>query len=392
MPLSGIRVVDLTRILAGPFCTMMLADKGADIVKVETPGVGDPLRGQGVTRDGLSWYFAAFNRNKRSLSLNLRSDEGKAVLARLIAASDVLVENFRPGVMAQMGFDEARLKQLKPDLVYCNISGFGTSGPYRDRPSFDFIAQAMSGFMAVTGGADGPPLRAGPPIADLVAGLYGALGVCAALVKRGRGGAGERVGASLNNGLVSLLGFLAANHLATGEEPGRSGNDHAIVAPYGMFRTKDGEVALAPSQEQSYQRLVDALAAPEWRDDPRFRSNDLRVANRAAINAAVEARLMANTTEYWIAKLNAAGVPCGRVMGLAEVFADPQIVDQEMVLTQDHPGHGAVKMLGFPIKFADAPCRLRRPAPEIGADSDAVLRELGYRAAEIAALRAAGIV
>jgi crotonobetainyl-CoA:carnitine CoA-transferase CaiB-like acyl-CoA transferase len=396
VPLSGIRVVDLTRILAGPFCTLMLADMGAEVIKVETPGVGDPLRQQGVIKDGLSWYFAAFNRNKRSLSLNLRSEEGRAVLARLIAQSDVLIENFRPGVLAQMSFDEPRLRALKPDLVYCSISGFGTTGPYRDRPSFDFIAQAMSGFMAVTGTADGPPLRAGPPLADLVAGLQGALGICAALVRRGRSGpgemAGETVGASLNNGLISLLGFLAANHLATGDEPARTGNDHAIVAPYGMFRTRDGEVALAPSQEQSYQRLVDALAMPELRADPRFATNGLRVQNRGAINAAVEARLVTETTEYWIDKLNAAGVPCGRVMGLGEVFADPQVTDQQMVLAQDHPGHGTVRMLGFPIKFTEAPCALRRPAPEVGADTDVVLQELGYSAADIARLRKAGVV
>ena len=392
MPLSGIRVVDLTRILAGPFCTMMLADMGAEVIKIETPGQGDPLRGQGVIKDGLSWYFAAFNRNKRSLSLNLRSEEGKAVLARLIARSDVLVENFRPGVLAQMGFDTARLKALKPDLVSCSISGFGTSGPYRDRPSFDFIAQAMSGFMAVTGMPDGPPLRAGPPIADLVAGLYGAIGVCAALVRRGRTGLGDTVGSSLNNGLISLLGFLAANHLATGEEPQRTGNDHAIIAPYGMFRTRDGEVALAPSQEQSFRRLVDALQLPELRGDPRFASNDLRVANRAAINAAIEARLSTGTTAHWIESLNAAGVPCGTVMGVAEVFADPQVIDQEMVMNQEHPGHGAVSMPGFPVKFAEAPCRLRRPAPEIGGDTDAVLQELGYSPDEITALRAAAVL
>jgi crotonobetainyl-CoA:carnitine CoA-transferase CaiB-like acyl-CoA transferase len=392
MPLSGIRVIDLTRILAGPFCTMILADMGADVIKVETPGSGDPLRQQGAIRDGLSWYFAAFNRNKRSLSLNLRSDRGKEVLARLIAQGDVLVENYRPGVLAQMGFGEARLKALKPDLVYANISGFGTTGPYRDRPSFDFIAQAMSGFMSVTGAAAGPPQRAGPPIADLVAGLYGAIGICAALVKRGRTGAGETVGSSLNNGLISLLAFLAANHLATGTEPARTGNDHAIVSPYGMFRTLDGEVALAPSQEQSYQRLIDALGAPEWRDEPRFATNDLRVANRAAMTEAVEAKLAGNTTEYWIDKLNAAGVPCGRVMGLAEMFADPQVIDQEMVISQEHPGHGTVKMLGFPIKFAEAPCLPRRPAPEVGGDSDAVLREFGYSLEDIAALRGGGVV
>ena len=392
MPLSGLRIIDLTRILAGPFATMMLADMGAEVIKIETPGAGDPLRGQGVIRDGLSWYFAAFNRNKRSMTLNLRAPEGRDALARLIAGSDALVENFRPGVLAAMGFDEARLKTLKPDLVVCNISGFGTTGPYRERPSFDFVAQAMSGFMAVTGEPAGPPMRAGPPIADLVAGLQGALGICAALVRRGRSGAGEVVGTSLNNGLISLLGFLAANYLASGEAPPRTGNDHAIVAPYGMFRTADGEVALAPSQEASYQRLLDALGAPELRVDPRFASNDLRVKNRAAINAAVERRLLAGTTGHWIGTLNAAGVPCGRVMGLPEIFADPQTQDQEMVVSQEHPGHGTVHMLGFPIKFAEAPCRLYRPAPELGADTQAVLEEIGYTPPQIARLREAGVV
>jgi crotonobetainyl-CoA:carnitine CoA-transferase CaiB-like acyl-CoA transferase len=203
---------------------------------------------------------------------------------------------------------------------------------------------------------------------------------------------GDRVGASLNSGMISLLGFLAANHLATGEEPGRTGNDHAIVSPYGMFRTQDGEVALAPSQEQSYQRLVDALEMPELRDDPRFATNDLRVANRAAMNAAIEVRLETATTAHWIMTLNAGGVPCGRVMGLAEVFTDPQVIDQEMVLTQHRPGHGDVRMLGFPIKFAEAPCQLRYPAPELGADTEAVLSELGYGAGDIARLRRAGVI
>jgi crotonobetainyl-CoA:carnitine CoA-transferase CaiB-like acyl-CoA transferase len=392
VPLSGIKVVDLTRILAGPFCTMLLADMGAEVVKIETPGEGDPVRRQGTVRDGLSWYFAAFNRNKRSLSLNLRHEAGREALARLIAEADVLVENFRPGVLARIGFDEARLQALRPDLVYCSLTGFGTSGPYRDRPSFDFIAQAMSGFMSVTGEPGGRPMRAGPPLADLVAGLYGALGICAALLRRGRTGHGDTVGASLNNGMVSMLGFLAANYFATGETPARSGNDHAIVSPYGMFRTADGEIAIAASQEASYQRLLDALDLAELRGRPEFSSNDLRVANRAAMTAALEARLMTRTSAHWIDTLNAAGVPCDRVMGLPEVFADPQVIDQEMILDVDHPGRGPVRMLGFPLKFAAAPCRVRRPAPDLGADTEAVLGELGYSAQMIARMRENGAV
>jgi crotonobetainyl-CoA:carnitine CoA-transferase CaiB-like acyl-CoA transferase len=392
MPLTGLRVVDLTRILAGPFCSMLLGDMGAEVIKIETPGAGDPVRQQGVIRDGLSWYFAAFNRNKRSMTLNLRREEGREVLAKLIADSDVVVENFRPGVLARMGFDDARLEVLKPGLVCCHISGFSESGPYRDRPSFDFIAQAMSGFMSVTGEPDGPPLRAGPPIGDLIAGLYAALGVCAALVRRGRTGQGDTIGASLNNAMISMLGFLAANCLATGEQPARAGNDHAIVSPYGMFRTADGEVAIAPSSDAVYYRLLDAIGAPELRDHPDFRSNDDRVRNRRAMNAAIEQRLELAGCDYWIHKLNAAGVPCDRVMTLPEVFSDPQTREQEMVLAAEHPGHGEVKMLGFPVKFTEAPCRLRRPAPDLGADTDAVLNELGYPKEEILRLRRDGVV
>jgi len=392
LPLSGLHVVDLTRILAGPFCSMILGDMGAEVIKIETPGEGDPVRRQGVIHEGLSWYFAGFNRNKRSLTLNLRHEEGREVLAKLITGSDVLVENFRPGVLARMGFDETRLNALNPDLVYCNITGFGSNGPYRDRPSFDFIAQAMSGFMSVTGEPDGPPLRAGPPIGDLIAGLYAALGVCAALVRRGRTGRGNTIGASLNNGMISILGFLAANCLATGEQPRRAGNDHAIVSPYGMFRTADGEVAVAPSSEAVYFRLLDAIGAPDLRNHPDFRSNDDRVRNRQAMNAAIEERLKEHSSQYWIEKLNSAGVPCDRVMTLPEVFADPQTREQEMVIAVEHPGHGEVKMLGFPIKFSETPGTIRRPAPDLGADTDAVLGELGYSSEEIARLRASGIV
>jgi len=250
----------------------------------------------------------------------------------------------------------------------------------------------MSGFMSVTGEPEGTPMRAGPPIGDLIAGIYAALGVCAALVRRGRTGHGDTVGASLNNGMISILGFLAANYFATGEQPPRAGNDHAIVSPYGMFRTADGEVAIAPSSEAVYFRLLEAIGASALRDHPDFRSNDDRVRNRRAMNAAIEERLEGGSSAYWIEKLNTAGVPCDRVMTLPEVFADPQIRDQEMVVKVEHPGHGEVEMLGFPIKFSEAPCRIRRPAPDLGADTDAVLRELGYAPQEIERLHREGVV
>ena len=362
------------------------------MIKIKTPGEGDPVRQQGAIREGLSWYFAGFNRNKRSLTLDLRQDAGREILSQLIARGDVLVENFRPGVLQRIGFDETRLKALNPRLVCCHITGFGESGPYRDRPSFDFIAQAMSGFMSMTGEPDGPPLRAGPPVGDLIAGLYAALGICGALVRRGRTGRGDTVGASLNNGMISMLGFLAANYLATGEQPRRAGNDHAIVSPNGMFRTADGEVAIAPSSEAIYFRLLDAIGAPELREHPDFRSNDDRVRNRQAMNAAIEERLKDRTSVHWIEKLNAAGVPCDRIMTLREVFADPQVQSQEMVLSAEHPGHGEVKMLGFPIKFSEAPCRIRRPAPDLGAHTDAILSEIGYAPGEISRLREDAIV
>jgi len=392
MPLSGIRVIDLTRVVSGPFCSMFLADMGADVIKIETPREGDSVRRQGAARNGLSWYFAAYNRNKRSVTLDLRHDEGRAVLARLIAGADVLVDNFRPGVLERMGFTRARLAALKPDLVRASITGFGDDGPYRDRPAFDFIAQAMSGFLSVTGAPVGEPLRAGPPISDLIAGLQGALGICAALVQRGRTGRGAQVGASLTNGLISFLSYLAADYLETGREPARTGNDHPILAPYGLFCTSDGEVAIAPANETIYRKFLEAIGAPELADDPAYATNALRVQHRRAINQAVEAKLAAGTTAQWIDRLNAAGVPCGRVQSLAEVFADPQVRAQEMVVTIDHPGRGPVDMLGFPIKFPGSPPPPRRPAPELGAHTDEVLAELGLTALEIARLREQGVI
>ena len=394
MALSGIRVIDLTRILAGPFCSMLLADMGADVIKIEAPGAGDPVRRQGAIKHGFSWYFAQFNRNKRSLTLDLRSAAGKAVLADLIAGADVLVENYRPGVLDEMGFDSARLQALNPDLVATSVNGFGSSGPYRDRPAFDFIAQAMSGFMSVNGREGEAPIRAAPPLSDLIAGLYAAFGTVSALLARGRlgqGQAGQRVEASLTNGLVSMMACLSAECLATGELPKRTGNDHPIMSPYGLYRAADGEIAVAASHDGIVQRFLAALGLEHLLERPEFANNDVRMANRRAIDAHIEARVGEDTVEAWIERLNAAGVPCGRVQTLNEVFADPQIRAQEMVLEVDHPGRGPIAMTGFPVKLDATPCKIRRPAPELGGQTEEILAELGYDAERIGALRARGI-
>jgi CoA:oxalate CoA-transferase len=394
MPLSGIRVVDLTRILAGPFCTQLLADLGAEVIKVEPPGRGDPVRGQGAIKDGLSWYYAQFNRNKKSITLDLYTDEGRQVLADLIRQADVLVENYRPGVLDQMGFEAARLEALNPALIVGSVNGYGAAGPYADRPAFDFIAQAMSGFMSVTGPPD-EPVRAGPPIADLVAGLYTALGITVSLVARGHAEPerrGQRVESSLVNGLISMLAYSSANYFATGRLPERTGNDHPVVWPYGLFHAADGEVAVAPSTPVHVQRFLGALGLAHLLDEPAYATNEARIRNREALRALVDEKIGADTVEAWIERLNRAGVPCGRVLNLADVFADPQVQAQEMVLEIDHPGHGPVRMTGFPIKLSRTPARLRRPAPALGEHTEAVLSELGYTAEHIAALRERAVI
>ncbi len=392
MQLAGIRVVDLTRIISGPFCSMFLADMGAEVIKVEDPDAGDPIRKQGAMRNGYSLYFASFNRNKRSMSLDLRSAGGKAILRDLIRGADVVINNYRPGVMDKMGFGRDALRALKPDIVSCHITGFGLDGPYRDRPSFDFIAQAMSGFMSVNGVEGGPPMRAAPPISDLVAGAYAAMGVLAALVRRDRTGEGEEVSTAMTDGMMSMLAFLATNYFATGERPLRTGNDHALVSPYGLFEASDGQIAVAPANDTFYFKLIDALGLAHLKDHPDFQTNADRFGRRDAINAEINARTRRETVAHWIEKLNAAGVPCSRVLAIDEVFEDPQSRHQNMRVTIDHSQAGTIDVLGFPIKFTDDPCRMHRPPPTLGADTDAILAELGRDAAAIAVLRAQKVI
>ena len=392
MPLTGLRVIDLSRIIAGPFCAQLLGDMGAEVIKIEPPNKGDPVRAQGAIKDGMSWYYAFYNRNKKSLTLNFRSAEGKAILSDLIRTCDVVVENFRPGVMEEMGFGYSHLQQLKPDIIYCSITGFGNSGPYKDRPAVDFIAQAMSGFMSVNGNEGEETLRAGIPISDMVAGLYAAFGIMGALAHRAKTGQGQEVQSSLVDGLVSMLSFMASNYLASGRLPVRPGNDHPLVAPYGLFRCSDGEVAIAPSNDYMYSKFLSALGLEHLQHVAEFATNELRMANKEKIRAVIQEVIERKPKSHWIEHLNKAGVPCGTVMNLAEVFADEQVRHQEMVLDVSHPGNRVVKLLGFPVKLSRTPCRVARHAPDLGEHTDEILSAMGMPREKIDELRHLGVV
>ena len=417
--LAGVRVIDLTRVLAGPFCTQLLADMGADVIKIEGPE-GDLLRRTGAVRDGLSWYFAQFNRNKRSVVLDLYGEPGRAALADLLRSADVLVENYRPGVLVKMGFGPERIEAINPRLIVAGVNGYGSTGPYAERPSFDFIAQAMSGFMAVSGAPDGGPMRSGPPIGDLVAGLYAAFGVACALHARDPGagtdaadadagadaGAGETAGdapppddgrgprrgqyveTSLLGGLVSMLAYMSAEYFATGRRPVRTGNDHPIAAPYGLFEASDGYIAVAPPDDGFLRRFFRVIGLEALLDQPEYATNEARRERRGALAEAINERTRSHTVDHWIGRLNEGGCPCGRVMDVPEVFSDPQVLAQDLVLDVPHPGAGRVRMTGFPVKLSATPCAIARPAPRVGEHTEEVLAGIGYGPDRIAALAA----
>ena len=365
---------------------------GAEVIKIESPGKGDPTRRQGARVDGFSYYFAQFNRNKKSVTADLYSDAGRTILARLLEDADVLVENYRPGVLDKMGFDQARLDRLNPALVIGSVNGYGSTGPYVDRPAFDFIGQAMSGFMSINGPPDGEPLRAGPPISDLLAGLYAAFGVVTALLARERmpNSRGQRVETSLNNSLISTLAYFSAHYFATGEQPKRTGNDHPIVYPYGLFQARDGKIAVAPSNDIFVERFLQALGLADLLEQPAFATNGARLENREALRRLIDGRTEREAVDHWIDVLNRAGVPAGRVQTLDQVFSDPQVLAQDMVLTC--PGERTVKVTGFPVKLSTTPARLRHPPPALGANTESVLAALGYTPSDIERLREDGAV
>ncbi len=391
-PLEGLLVVDLTRALAGPYCTMMLADLGARVVKVESTEGGDDTRGWGPPfLEGESAYFLSVNRNKESVALNLKHPEGVAVLHRLLERADVLVENFRPGVMERLGLDYPRLRDRYPRLVYCSISGFGQTGPYREKPAYDLILQGMGGIMGITGEEGGPPVKVGVAVADICAGMFAAFGILAALRVRDRTGRGQHVDCALLDGQVAWLTYAAANYFATGQNPARMGSAHPNLCPYQAFQTQDGYLNVAVGSEAIWKRFCEVVD-PSLGDDPRFRTNADRVRHRAQLVPLLQARFLERPTREWTRLLDEAGVPNGPIYTVSEVFADPQTAHRGMRVELDHPRAGRISVTGVPVKLSDTPGSVRTPPPVLGQHTRAVLQELGYREEEVDDLARKGVV
>lgn len=391
-PLVGVRVIDLTHILSGPYATMLLADMGADVIKVEEPDRGDHHRSTPPHVAGESAYFLSINRNKRSLALDLKSADGREVFLDLVHASDVVVENFRPGTLQRLGLAYEVLAAANPRIIVCSISGFGQTGPLRDKTSYDLVAQAMSGAMSLTGEPGRLPLRSAIPIGDMCGGLFGALGILAALQERARTGRGQVVDVSMYDAMLSLMTQLISPFVVTGHEPEPVGAGHHHLAPYGTFRTADGYLVIAAAQGQHWPRLCAALGRPALASDPRFATLSDRVAHAAELTAELETVLRARSSAEWAAILDAAGIPNGPVLTLRQVIEHPHTAARQMMVAVEHPRVGRLAITGYPIKFGAAPAA-PRPAPLLGQHSVEVLREvLGYTPGRIAHLAATGTI
>jgi formyl-CoA transferase len=393
LPLEGLRVLDLTRALAGPFCSQMLGDMGADVLKVEQPGVGDNARGWGPPfQGGESSYFLSVNRNKRSLALNLRDERGAEVLRRLVLQSDVLLENFVPGTLDRLGFSYETCRALQPNLIYCSISGFGQVGPERERAAYDQVVQGLGGIMSITGEVGGPPMRVGIAIADIMAGMFAAYAVQVALYHRERTGVGQMIDTSLLDGQLAMLTYQAGRYFATGEAPSSSGNQHPTIVPYGVYRASDAYFNLAVGTEDLWRRFCAALELEPLRADARFATNRDRLAHRDELNALLEPLFAGHTINQIQELMDQASVPCGAVRDLHGVFTDPQVAALGLIESLDHPTAGAIKLVGPPYRLSETPPSVRLPPPLLGQHTDEVLRELAYDEATISALREARVV
>lgn len=375
-PLEGIRVLDLTRAVAGPFCSMVLGDLGARIIKIEEPGHGDEARGWGPPFvQGDSAYFLALNRNKESVTLDLKHGDDRSVLRRLVRDSDIFVQNFRPGVVERLGIDYETLRQQNPRLIYGSISGFGLDGPEKLKPGYDLIIQAMSGMMLANAGLNGEPVKTGFPVADVLAGQFICQAVLAALYERERSGLGTHVEVSLLDSLLAAMGPVSAAFLTAGEDPDASGSSKASVAPYQVFRCRDARIAVGVPNERIWQRFCSALGKAEWTNDKRYATNADRVHNRAELTESIETVLGERTGDEWLRVLERHGVPCGPVLSMAQILRHPQVVARGTVVEVDHPKLGRLKMVGSPIRFDDMPLAYK-PPPRLGEHTAALLEEL----------------
>ncbi|MCE2465157.1 MAG: CoA transferase [Dehalococcoidia bacterium] len=392
LPLEGVRVLDCTQVLAGPFCSQLLADMGADVIKVERPDGGDETRKGPPYINGRSASFLAVNRNKRGLALDLRRNEGQEVLKALCATADVLVENFRPGTMQRLGLGYEDLEKLRPELIYCSISGFGQTGPYSSRGGFDLIAQGMSGLMSVTGTPGGPPAKVGVPITDLTAGMYGAYGILSAYIHRLKTGKGQQVDISLMEAGIAYTVWESTVYFATGEVPGPLGSAHRLSAPYRALRTSDGYITIGGAAQVLWEKMCNAIGRAELLDDPRFGSRGDRKANDDELAELLEETFSTKTTEHWMEVLEQVGVPAGPINDLDQVYHDPHVQARRMEVDLDDPELGLLRNIGIPVKLSNTPGSIRHRGPALGEHTREVLEDGGFTTGEIDALLEAGVV
>ncbi|MFC7392776.1 CaiB/BaiF CoA transferase family protein [Scopulibacillus cellulosilyticus] len=387
-PLSGIRVVDLSRVLAGPYCTMILGDLGAEVIKIEAPGGNDDTRGWGPPYvKGESAYYLCTNRNKKGLTLNLKSEKGKDILRRLIKGSDVLIHNFKTGTMEKWGLDYESLKSDHPELVYCHISGFGETGPLSKLAGYDFAIQAMSGFMSITGSEDSGPTKVGVAITDVLTGLYANIAVQSALLERAKSGLGQAIDISLYDAAISGLVNTASNYLVSGKIPKRLGNYHPNITPYQTFKTKDGEMVVAVGNDRQFQLFADCINAPELKEDPRFIKNSDRMSYREELEALILEKLTQENTDKWIRLCREKGIPCAPIQEIDEVFQDPHVRAREMVIEMDHTNGEKISMVGSPLKMSRTKVSYELPPPMVGEHTDEILKQLGITEEECEILK-----
>lgn len=393
LPLTTMRVLDMTRALTGPYCTQMLGDMGADIIKVEQPHVGDNSRAWGPPFVGSeSTYYLSINRNKRSITLDLRHPDSAEIMRSLVAQCDIVIENFVPGHMTKFGFDYDACKAIKPDIIYCSISGFGQNGPDHGRAAYDQVIQGLGGIMSVTGHADGDPMRVGIALSDLMSGMNAAYAILAATIHRMRTGVGQYIDTSLLSGQLAMMSYHAAGYLATGNVPKRTGNHNPEIAPYGVYQANDGWFNLAVGTNVLWQRFCDALGATLLRDDPRFATNHQRSVNYVAMNAELDTIFHQYTTRELQDILIPAGIPIGEIHDMASVFADPQVKALDEVVAIAHPILGDIRVVGAPYRLSETPATVRHHPPLLGEHTDEILTEMGFEAGKIAAFHASGVL